>query len=146
MSGIEPPEPVQWKEAQRWLAKAAQELAAARSLLEGRLADPAAGHGQQGLEQAGKPLTVAADQDIRRTHDLETLAAEASRFWPSLVSSPYSLASVSEWYLVSRYPDFGEITLGLGEIAEALGQIELLIEQIKSPVPLAPEQKSNELP
>jgi HEPN domain-containing protein len=82
MSGSEPYELIQWREARRWLAKAEEDLAAARLLLAGQLSDPAAFHAQQALEKALKALAVAAGRDFRHTHDLETLTAEVNKDWP----------------------------------------------------------------
>jgi HEPN domain-containing protein len=135
MSGSESRELIQWREAQRWLAKADEDLAAARVLIGGSLADPAAFHVQQAVEKALKALLVAANQEIRRTHDLETLSSEVSKHWPSLASLASSLTSVSEWYLISRYPDMEEMTPTLDEIAGVLGQVELLIREIKAKAP-----------
>jgi HEPN domain-containing protein len=135
MSGSEPPELIQWREARRWLAKAEEDLAAAQVLSAGNLLDPAAFHLQQALEKALKALAVAAGRDIRRTHDLETLMSEAHQSWPSLVSFPSPLANVSEWYLVSRYPDMDELAPTSDEIADAFVQIVALVEAIKAVAP-----------
>jgi len=138
MSGSEPQELIQWREAQRWLLKADEDLAAARLLIAGGLIDPAAFHVQQALEKALKALLVAAGKDIRRTHDLETLAAAANNYWPSLVASLSSFAGVSEWYLISRYPDMDEIAPTRDEVEEVLGQFEALLQQIKARAPAFP--------
>jgi HEPN domain-containing protein len=104
MSGGEPRDPIQWEEALRWLDKAVEDIAAASLLLRERLSAPAAFHAQQGLEKVLKALLVAAAQDLRRTHDLDALASEANKHWPSLIASPFPLAALSRWYLTSRYP------------------------------------------
>jgi HEPN domain-containing protein len=144
MSGSEPHEPVQWREARRWLAKAEEDLAAARLLLAGQLSDPAAFHVQQALEKALKALAVAAGRDFRHTHDLETLTAEANKDWPSLVSFPSPLANVSEWYLVSRYPDMDEAGPTSEEVTQALDAIGSLILAIKAQDPTDAGSQSND--
>lgn len=65
--------------------------------------------------------------------------AEAHESWPSLISVPSPLADVSEWYLVSRYPDMDERAPSSEEIGEALGQIDLLIRAIEAQAPSPPE-------
>ena len=137
MSDSDPGGLIQWREARRWIAKADEDLVAARLLITGELLNPAAFHVQQALEKALKALAVAAGQDIRRTHDLETLMAEAHKSWPALIPFPSSLADVSEWYLVSRYPDMDETAPASDEIWEALDQIERLIQAIKAQAPTA---------
>jgi HEPN domain-containing protein len=107
MSGAEPPDAPQWEEARRWFAKAAEDLMAARVLAKEDVLDPAAFHVQQALEKILKGLLVAAAQDLRKTHDLETLAVLANAHWPALIPSPSPLAYISRWYLTSRYPGLG---------------------------------------
>ena len=86
MSGPEPQYLVQWEEALRWLAKAAEDLAAGRLLADEGMRDPAAFHVQQALEKVLKALLVAAAEDLRKTHDLESLAQIANQHWPALIS------------------------------------------------------------
>ena len=144
MSGSEPSEPIQWREARRWLAKAEEDLAAARLLLAGQLSHPAAFHVQQALEKALKALVIAAGRDFRHTHDLETLTAEANKDWPSLISFPSPLADVSEWYLVSRYPDMDEAGPTSEEVTKALDEIGSLILAVKEQDPTGTWSKSND--
>jgi HEPN domain-containing protein len=132
MSGRTPLDPYQWDEAALWLAKAAEDLAVAHLLIREDFVFPASFHAQQALEKVLKALLVAASQDIRRTHDLDDLAMEANQFWPTLIPSPFPLAELSRWYLSSRYPGIDEMPPSLGEIAQALREIEELIAAINS--------------
>ncbi len=127
MSGADPQKLIQWGEALRWLEKANEDVAVAHLLLREDHPDPAAFHAQQALEKTLKALLVAAEQDVRRTHDLEALATQANRHWPSLIPSPFPLADLSQWYLVSRYPGIDETAPTSKEITAAVGEIELLI-------------------
>jgi|SRR5579884_865129 len=145
MSGNEPPELIQWREASRWPAKAEEDLAAARLLIAGSLFDPAAFHVQQALEKALKALLIAAGRDMRRTHDLETLLADVHQAWPSRISVPPTLAHVSEWYLRSRYPDLDELPPNPHEIDDALLQIGALTEAVKALAPPTLRQSGTSL-
>lgn len=132
MSGAETLGAPQWEEARRWLAKAAEGIAAARVLAREGVLDPAAFHVQQALEKILKALLIAAAQDLRKTHDLETLAVLANAHWPTLVSSPLPLAYIGRWYLTSRYPGLDEAPPTRDEISEALGAVEALLAAARS--------------
>jgi HEPN domain-containing protein len=135
MSGPEPQYLVQWEEALRWLAKAAEDLAAGRLLADGGMRDPAAFHVQQALEKVLKALLMAAAEDLRKTHDLETLAVIANTHWPALIPAPFPLAYLTRWYLTSRYPGIDDVSPTLEEISDALRAIESLIAEVGSYVP-----------
>jgi len=135
MSGPEPQYLVQWEEALRWLAKAAEDLAARRLLADEGMRDPAAFHVQQALERVLKALVVAAAEDLRKTHDLETLAQIANQHWPALISAPFPLAYLTRWYLTSRYPGLDDVSPSLEEISDALCAIESLIVEVGSYIP-----------
>jgi HEPN domain-containing protein len=124
MSGPEPQRLVQWEEAERWLTKAAEDLAAGRLLASGGMRDPAAFHAQQALEKVLKALLVAAAQDLRKTHDLETLSVLANKHWPTLISAPFPLAYLTRWYLTSRYPGIDDVSPTSEEISDSLQTIE----------------------
>jgi HEPN domain-containing protein len=143
MNGAEPQQAAQWEEALRWLAKAAEDLAAARVLAREDVLDPAAFHIQQALEKLLKALLVAAAEDVRRTHDLESLAAVAHKHWPALIPSPFPLAYLGRWYLTSRYPDLDEAPPACEEISEALGAVEALLTKARShaPADLRPDDR-----
>lgn len=132
MSGPEPPDDPQREEARRWLAKAAEDLTAARLLAREDVLAPAAFHIQQALEKLLKALLVAAAQDVRKTHDLESLAVLANAHWPTLVPSPFPLAYIGRWYLTSRYPDLDEIPPTRDEISQASGAVEALLAEAQS--------------
>lgn len=132
MSDQPPPDPSQWEEAELWLDKATEDIAAAHLLLREEMASPASFHSQQALEKILKALLVAARQEIRRTHDIDDLSLDASRFWPTLVSAEFPLAAIGHWYLASRYPDSDEVPPSLTEIAEALADIERLMAAIRA--------------
>ena len=126
-----PPDFSQREEAELWLAKAAEDVAAARILLREEMASPASFHVQQALEKMLKALLVAAGREVLRTHDIDDLSLEASRFWPTIIPSEFPLARVARWYLPSRYPDADEVPSPLTEIAEALADTERLMAVVR---------------
>lgn len=131
---------VQWGEARLWLAKAAEDIAGARVLLAGGLIAPAAFHVQQATEKALKALLVAAAEDVRRVHDITTLAALVRPHWPELLPSPFPLIAANEWYVVTRYPGIEEEEPTRGEVEDALHVLDLLMAAI---LVLAPPHRSD---
>src|SRR5437588_1599080 len=129
MSGSDRPR-IQWDEARLWIAKAAEDLAGARVLLSGGLAAPAAFHIQQATEKILKALLLAAAQDVRRVHDISTLADLARPYWPDLLPSPFPLISANQWYTTTRYPDIEEEPPTTSEVEEALRVLESLMASI----------------
>lgn len=136
MSGDEPAQLTQWREALRWLAFAAKDLRVARlTTTEASLLDATAFHIQQAIEKILKALLVAAATDVRRVHDINELARLAHRHWPDLIPEEFSLAHATSWYIVSRYPGIDDISLNAEEIAATLEQVEALIVRVTQLVP-----------
>ena len=143
MSGLDSRSAIQWREALFWLAKAGEDLAAGRVLMDADMLAPAAFHIQQALEKGLKGLLVAAAEDIRKTHDIDTLATTAQRHWPALIPTPFPLAHLTSWYLVSRYPGLDESEPTLSSIRDALHAVEALLAEVRReipPYPVEPEQ------
>jgi len=126
---------IQWGEAVLWIEKAITDVASARGLLDLGLSDPAAFHVQQAVEKVLKGMLVAAAQDIRRTHDIDTLATLARAHWPDLVSNPFPLTTASQWYVTTRYPGLDEISPDGLEIAQAVEAVEQLITAMRDRAP-----------
>ncbi|MBV8119529.1 MAG: HEPN domain-containing protein [Alphaproteobacteria bacterium] len=120
MSGGEPQEHIQWREALLWLAKARADIRGARTLLADNQPELAAFLVQQALEKTLKGLLVAAAQDVRRTHDIEALATLARIHWPDLLPSSFPLAAVGQWYVTTRYPGLDTALPASAEVTEAL--------------------------
>lgn len=87
MNGPDEQDIIQWQDVLRWLDRAADDIRATRSLLRDGITLQAAFHVQQAVEKCLKALLVAARQDVRKTHDLNTLAELARQRW----SPPRSL-------------------------------------------------------
>jgi len=141
MSGPDDQDIIQWQDALRWLERAMDDLRAVRVLLRDGIAMQAAFHVQQAVEKSLKALLVAARQDVRKTHDLNTLAELARRHWPALVSSPFALSYVSRWYIISRYPGDDDIGPTAAEVQAALPNVESLFSAVigQAPAAVAPE-------
>ncbi len=141
MSGPDDQDIIQWQDALRWLERAMDDLRAVRALLRDGIAMQAAFHIQQAVEKSLKALLVAARQDVRKTHDLNTLAELARRHWPAVVASPFGLSYVSRWYIISRYPGDDDIGPTAAEVQAALPDVESLFSAVisQAPAAVAPE-------
>lgn len=115
----DPQDLIQWQEARRWLAKAEEDLEAARRLLP-EIVNQAAFHVQQAIEKALKALMIAKRQEIRKTHDISVLVALVRPLWPELIPQHLPIAEVTEWYVVGRCPGLDEVTVTTSEMATAL--------------------------
>ena len=130
MSGGNREQREQSNDARLWLTKAVEDVNGARMLLSGGLEALAAFHVQQATEKALKALLVAAAQDVRRVHDIATLADLARVHWPDVVPSPFPLIAANQWYITTRYPDIDEESPASIEIEEALQVLESLMTAI----------------
>jgi len=76
MSGATPDSPERWLEAQRWFAKAAENLPMAQLAMAVAvpLIEPGAYHCQQATEKPLKGLLIGCGIGVPRTRDLERLA------------------------------------------------------------------------
>ena len=138
MSGGEPLALTQWREAVRWLARAAEDQRIAHLIAaeEGVLGGTAF-HIQQATEKILKALLVAAAVDFRRTHDLEELASLSHRHWPGVVPSPFPLARTSLWYVSNRYPGVDDVMPDEGDVLIALDQVDAVMRAAMALVPAA---------
>ena len=144
MSGNDPRQDlIQWAEAQRWLAKADEDVAAARMLLAA-LPGQAGFHIQQAVEKTLKAMLVAKSQDIRKTHDIALLAGLARPHWPALVPRPFGLARLTEWYLSSRYPELDETDPDAADVASSLAEVDALMLRVRDAAPLAGDDHARE--
>lgn len=121
---------IQWQEAQRWLAKADEDLAAAHRLLP-EIVNQAAFHVQQAMEKTLKALMVAKRQEIRKTHDISLLMSLVRPLWPDLIPQRFSIAELTEWYLVSRYPGLDEVALTISDVTAAFALVADLMTAVR---------------
>lgn len=115
-------------EAERWLAIADQDVAAARLCLIGALPAVAAYHCQQAVEKIAKALLVAAGIAFPKTHDLAALNALASPHFAALAPALAALEPITVWGLAYRYPpeEEGDAAPAPADVQVRLGEIEAL--------------------
>ena len=126
MSAPTPPDPRQWREAERWLTRADQNVRAA----EARLAlatpevDPAAFHCQQAAEKMAKAALIAAREPPPRLHDIDELGRRVQAHFPALGAAFEALGGITRWYVSARYPDAGGIPApSAADVREVLSRL-----------------------
>ena len=136
MSGTDDATDPQHVEASRWFAKAAEDLHVARLAIAVRppLLDPAAYHCQQAVEKLFKGLLVAVAIPVPRTHDLGYLAELLTPRYPNLAGQIQSLAWLSPWATVTRYPtldtDSGPT---IEDVRQAMAEIVAMAAAVDGP-------------
>ncbi|HZZ60587.1 MAG TPA: HEPN domain-containing protein [Roseiarcus sp.] len=127
----------QWAEAERWLAKADEDVAVRELALarEPPLTEPAAFHCQQAGEKILKALLIAAGVAPARNHDMERLVQAAAPLYPTLSNRMQTFARLTEWLTATRYPDLGG---GLGETPSDVAEMALIKAFEADPRALAP--------
>lgn len=100
------PDPVAEEDARAWLARAEQDLRAARADLA---VDPpvlgdAAFHCQQAAEKSLRGVLALHDHPFRKTHDLKQLAAEVVRIEPDLEVHAIAARPLTDYAWEFRYP------------------------------------------
>ncbi|MDZ3835917.1 MAG: HEPN domain-containing protein [Rhodospirillales bacterium] len=108
---------IQWEEARRWFARADDDLAAARLLLDAQpaIVRLAAFHCQQAAEKLLKGLLIAARMTAPKSHDLAALAPGVTAAFPAVTEIVGALRRLGSWYVAARYPDVEEIEAALVE-------------------------------
>lgn len=137
MSAPDDQDIVQWQDSLRWLDRAAEDIRAARVLRRGGIILQAAFHLQQAVEKSLKALLVAARQDVRKTHDLTTLADLVHHHWPTVVAAPFPLTYLSRWYIISRYPGDDDGGPKADDVTAAQREVEALFSSVVAQVPAA---------
>lgn len=138
MSGTDSALTIQWAEARRWFAKAAEDQRSAVLILaaDPPLIDPAAYHCQQASEKMLKGLLAAAGMAIPKTHDLRRLAGLVTPLYPMLAAHIDVVADWTPWGTATRYPDL-EPDLGVmpEDIRDALVELDRLYAAIATLTP-----------
>jgi hypothetical protein len=122
MSAQPGPDPKQWAEAVRWLA---------RALL------PAASHCQQAAEKMAKAVLIASHVAPPRVHDLEKLALLVSARHADIGKALLELAEITIWFVASRYPDTFEIAPTIQDVSSVLVKLKGLRQRIDLLAPMA---------
>lgn len=116
-------DPMRVAEVREWLTRAAQDLRAVETLMDGKppLPDIAVFHCQQAGEKALKAFLAWHDRPFRKTHNLEELGEQCLGVDPSLRSLIDRLVPLTEYAWRYRYPGEPEMPdLGEAEAARAL--------------------------
>lgn len=97
----------QWKVAERWLARAEQDLEVAQTLLAlgDRQLDNTAFHLQQAAEKVLKGMLAAGARPFRKAHGLGELATWVAELHPDLAPDLAGLDPYTSWVAAGRYPD-----------------------------------------
>lgn len=133
MSGAKLPEPRQWREAERWLARAEEDLRAAEALLDlaTPIIGPAAFHCQQAAEKMAKAVLIAAREPPPRLHDIDELGHRIAPLHPEIAEAIDALGGITGWYAAARYPDAGsDIGPSVADVREVLSDLRRLRRQI----------------
>ena len=129
MSDRKPPDPRQWAEAARWLARADEDLGAAEALvgLSPPIIGPAAFHCQQAAEKMAKAALIALSEPPPRSHDIEALGRRLLPLDRDLGDAFLALGGLGSWYMVTRYPDAGLASQpNTAEVRQSIGQLQQL--------------------
>lgn len=107
MSAPNAPDPRQWQESERWLARAEEDLRVADALLA--ITPPAIGaaafHCQQAAEKMAKAVLIAVREPPPKLHDIAELGRRITPRAPDIGRAIESLRGITRWYASARYPD-----------------------------------------
>lgn len=128
-----PIDPGQWREAERWLARADQDMRAAEALLAlaSPEVEPASFHCQQAAEKMAKAALIAAREPPPRLHDIDELGRRVQAHFPGLAAAFEALGGITRWYVSARYPDtVGSPTPSVVDVGKILSKLHDLRGQI----------------
>jgi HEPN domain-containing protein len=135
MSAQPGPDPKQWAEVVRWLARADDDLRVVEVLIS--QADPpllpAASHCQQAAEKMAKAVLIAFHVAPPRVHDLEKLALLVAARHADIGKA----LKITIWFVASRYPDTFEIAPTIQDVSSVLVKLKGLRQRIDLLAPKA---------
>lgn len=106
-----------------WVAKARQDLNAARSLLNDRQAPAAIGfHCQQAVEKILKAYLISCREPFVKVHDLDYLVTLGEKHEPALAALRPELATLDPFAVAFRYPTVHEPDRAAAEAAVQLAR------------------------
>ncbi len=117
-------------ETQAWLAKADQDLGAARMLIDGYPA-VALFHCQQAVEKGLKAFLVWHDVPFRKSHDLREIGQQCVEIDPSLETLARDAAPLAVFAWRTRYPDEEMEPLPRDEVLAILATAENTLAELK---------------
>ena len=118
-----------------WLAKADQDLGAARMLLEG-YPDVALFHCQQAAEKALKAFLVWHDVPFRKSHDLREIGQQCVVVDPSIESLARNAAPLAVFAWRTRYPDEETEPMPREEARAVLATAEDTVAAVRQLLPI----------
>ena len=117
-----------------WLAKADQDLGAARMLLDG-YPDVALFHCQQAVEKALKAFLVWHDVPFRKSHDLREIGQQCVQIDPTMETLARTAAPLAVFAWRTRYPDEEIEPLPREEVIAVLATAEATVAGLKRLLP-----------
>ena len=139
MSAQTEPDPRQWAEATRWLARADDDLRVVEMLMAQVSAPllPAALHCQQAAEKMAKAVLIALNVAPPRIHDIETLGALIAARHADVGRTIAEMGELTTWYVSARYPDSMQVAPSAEEIGLALTKLQRLRQLVSLLAPQA---------
>ncbi len=115
-----------------WLRIAEKDLSRVRQLLAIHDPEAAGFYLQQAVEKFLKAFLLSHGWALQRIHDLEPLLNEVLAFDASFEEYRSVLQTITGLYFVERYPLMLEAGLSEKDVADALQQVNGLVEAIRS--------------
>ena len=89
---------------------------------------------QQSAEKSLKGYLISQGWKFQKIHDIRTLLEEAIKLDEAFKTFIPGAAYLTEFYLKSRYPPWGELDLEEEEIEEKLADVKKLFELIEAKI------------
>ena len=115
-----------------WLRIAEKDFARVDTLLIAHDSEAAGFYLQQALEKFLKAYLLSKGWPLQRTHDLESLLNEALKHESSFEQYRVIMQRITGFYFIERYPLFLDTSITEEDVREALFQIKLLVDSIRS--------------
>lgn len=124
---------VDTKDYLQWLAKAENDLKAAKLILAGeQLYDISAFHCQQCVEKALKAYVLYHEGIIMETHSLPRLNQRCAKHDHTFLSFADSLHILNSFYIETRYPAVDELIVTRANAESAVDVANRVLEYVKS--------------
>lgn len=115
-----------------WLRIANKDYARVEYLLNAHDPEAAEFYLQQALEKFLEAFLLSKGWQLQRIHDLEPLLNEALKYNPSFEQYRNILQRVTGFYFIERYPFVLDTAITEEDVRQALAQMKVLIESIRS--------------
>lgn len=122
------------RETREWLAKAAEDVASARSLIDTAHLANALFFCQQAAEKSVKAFLTWHNRIFPKTHDLKELGEDCQKLDPSLSSLMKEAQVLTDYAWKLRYPGGGYVP-GPDEVESMYALAARVVSEIKSRLP-----------